>query len=308
MDNLRGVDLNLLVVLDALLGEAHVSRAAARLGLSQPAASAALDRLRHLFGDPLLLRGRGGMRLTPAAQALRPRLHAALASVRAVLDAPAPDLLVLRQDVRLVMADAPAALVVAALVPRLARTAPGLRPVLLPWRGAADAAERLERGEADLAASVLPPLGPAFRQEALGWQHYVVAMRPGHPAAGGGLEAWLAYGHVVVSGQGEAATLVDAALRARGLSRRVAAVVPSFLMVPPLLHGSDLLALVPAGCLPRDAPLHAMPPPLPVDGFRLGLAWHARRDGDPAVRHVAAEIRAVLDGAAPAEDCATHER
>ena len=69
--NLRAADLNLLVVLDALLDEAHVSRAAERVGLSQPAASSALERCRHLFGDPLLLRGRGRMRLTAKAQALR---------------------------------------------------------------------------------------------------------------------------------------------------------------------------------------------------------------------------------------------
>ena len=108
--NLRGVDLNLLVVLDALLEEAHVSRAAERLGLSQPATSSALDRCRHLFGDRLLERAAGSMRLTPKAEALRPRLKDALAGVVDVLAPPEVPLADLRQTVRLLMADNLAAL------------------------------------------------------------------------------------------------------------------------------------------------------------------------------------------------------
>ena len=98
--NLRGIDLNLLVVLDALLAEAHVSRAAERLGLSQPATSAALERCRHLFGDRLLERSAGGMRLTARAEALREPLAAALAAVAATLQAEPPPLAELTAAVR----------------------------------------------------------------------------------------------------------------------------------------------------------------------------------------------------------------
>ena len=299
MNDLRSVDLNLLVILDALLSEAHVTRAAARLGLSQPATSSALDRLRHLFGDRLLERGRGGMRLTPAAEALRPALAAALASVRAVLRPPAPDLATIRQTVRLVMADAPAA-ALAGLHKRLAASAPGITLAVLPWRGAADAVGQLTQGKADLVASVLPPLDPTlFRRAPLLQERYLVAMRRGHPAADGfDLGRWLAYPHAVVSGHGDAITPLDAVLAARGLSRRVGAVLPSFLMVPPLLLGSDLLAMLPATCVPRGspAPLATFPPPMAVDGFQLDLAWHARRDKDAVVRHVAVEIASVVEG------------
>lgn len=298
MNDLRTVDLNLLVVLDSLLDEAHVTRAATRLGLSQPAASSALDRLRALFGDALLERGRGGMRLTPAAEALRPPLKAALAAVRAVLHAPAPDLATVRQAVRLVMADTPAATIAAGLHARLAATAPGVTLVVLPWRGAAQALDQLARGEVELVASVLPPLDPAiFRRTALVEVHYLVAMRRGHPAAARfDLDRWLAYPHVVVSGRGEAVTPLDAELAARGLSRQVGIVVPSFLMVPPLLLGSDLIALLPSTCVPQDeaAPLIAFPPPVAAEGFRLDLAWHSRRDQDVVVCHVAGEIAAAL--------------
>ena len=203
MNDLRSVDLNLLVILEALLEEAHVTRAAARLRLSQPATSSALDRLRHLFNDPLLERGRGGMRLTPAAEALRPLLATALAAVRTALNGAASDLATVQQVVRLVIADAPAAAMLAGLHRRLSATAPGVTIAVLPWRGAADAVAQLARGEADLVASVLPPLDPAFRQTALLNERYVVAMRRGHPAAARfGLDQWLAFPHVVVSGRG----------------------------------------------------------------------------------------------------------
>ena len=162
--------------------------------------------------------------------------------------------------------------------------------------------DRLVRGEADLAASVLPPLGAPLRQTALLEEHYRVAMRRGHPAAEGfDLDRWLAHPHVVVSGRGSGATPLDAALAARGLSRRVGLVVPSFLMVPPLLLGSDLIAMLPSRCVPRDPafPLATRPPPLPVDGFRLDLAWHDRRDEDLVVRHVASAMMEALRPSPP---------
>ncbi|MBL6076457.1 LysR family transcriptional regulator [Belnapia sp. T18] len=295
VNGLRGIDLNLLVVLDALLEEAHVTRAARRLGLSQPAASNALDRLRHLFGDPLLERGRGGLRLTPLGEALRAPLGEALAALRDVLRRPGRNLATTRQTVRLLMADAPGVALLVTLQARLAHTAPGVTLALLPWAGAADALTRLHHGEADLVASVLPPLDPPLRQRRLLDETYCVVMRPGHPAAAEfDLARWLAFPHVVVSGHGGTETPLDAGLAARGLARRVGVVVPSFLMVPPLLAGSDLIAMLPTRCVPAGAALTVRPPPLPVEGFRLDLAWHDRRSGDPVVMHVAEAMAEAL--------------
>jgi DNA-binding transcriptional LysR family regulator len=296
MNDLRSVDLNLLVVLHALLEEAHVTRAAQRLGLSQPAASNALDRLRHLFGDPLLERGRGGLRLTPVAEALQAPLQEALAAVHGVLRRQAPNLATARQTVRLLMADAPATALLVALQAGLARTAPGVTLALLPWAGAAEALDRLHRGEVDLVVSVLPPLERPLRQRRLLEEQYLVAMRPGHPAAAAfDLARWLAYPHIVVSGHGGSETPLDAGLAALGLTRRVGVVVPSFLMVPPLLAGSDLIAMLPRRCVPSGAALTLRPPPLPVAGFRLDLAWHDRRSGDPVTMHVADAILEILE-------------
>ena len=297
MNDLRSVDLNLLVILDALLEEAHVSRAAVRLHLSQPATSNALERLRHLFGDRLLERGRGGMRLTPAAEALRLPLRDALGSIATLVRRGKTDLATMRQTVRMVIADALAAMLLPALHARLVRTAPGVTLAVLPWRGGTEAVRQLAAGEAELVASVLPTLEPTFRKVPLFDEHYVVAMRSDHPAAQAFcLQSWLHYPHVLVSGSGSATTGLDTALAAQGLSRRVSLVVPSFVMVLPLLSGSDLVALLPSRCVTPDvvAKLATFVPPVPVDGFRLDLAWHMRRDGDLVVRHVADEMRALM--------------
>ena len=297
MNDLRSVDLNLLVILDALLEEAHVSRAAIRLHLSQPATSSALERLRHLFGDRLLERGRGGMRLTPVAEALRLPLRDALGSIATLVRRGETDLATVRQTVRVVVADALAAMLLPALHARVVQTAPGVTLAVLPWRGGTEAVRQLAAGEVELVASVLPILNQAFCKVPLFDEHYVVAMRSDHPAAQGFcLRSWLECPHIVVSGNGSTTAGLDTALAAHGLSRQVGVVVPSFTMVLPLLFGSDLVALLPSRCVTPDVVvrLATFVPPVPIDSFRLDLAWHTRRDGDVVVRHVADGMRALL--------------
>lgn len=300
--NLRTVDLNLLVILDALLDEAHVSRAGERLGLSQPAASSALERCRHLFGDPLLLRGRGRMRLTAKAQALRRPLREILAQVTALLDPPEPDLTCLVRIVRVMTAELPPALVTGRVYERLRQTAPGLTLAILPWQGAQATLEALAQGRADLAISVFPTIDADFTRRELLRERYVVAMRGDHPAQDRfDLDCWLAFPHVLVSGRGETHGPLDEALARLGRKRHIGLVVPSFLSVPPLLLASDLIALLPSRTLPpEEADRFAIfEPPVAVEGFPLHLAWHRRSESDPAVQHVARLVEAVLGEAAP---------
>jgi DNA-binding transcriptional LysR family regulator len=289
--NLRAIDLNLLAVLDALLDEAHVTRAADRIGLSQPAASSALERCRHLFNDRLLERSPGGMRLTPKAQALREPLKQALAGIRLLVDQPVIDLHQLSQTVRMVVADQPASAFTSNLYRALSKTAPSVTLVILPWLGTADALGSLARGEVDLVASVFPVLEPMFRRRLLFDERYVVAMRHDHPAAAGfDLNRWLAYPHVLVSSQGSTYGALDEALQTLGRVRRIGLVVPSFLIVPPLLLDSDLIAMLPSRCLPAKGiqcdQFAVFEPPIAVEGFALHMAWHERRDDDLAVQHV----------------------
>lgn len=295
--NLRSIDLNLLVMLDALLDEAHVSRAAARLGLSQPATSQALDRCRHLFGDPLLERRAGGMQRTPKGEELRAPLKTVLAGASALMAPPEFDLRTVTRRVRITMADHPAITVVGALQSRLAASAPGVDLVIQPWHGATAAITALTRGDSDIAVSVIQTRDPAIRRIDLFHEHYVVLMRKGHPAADAfDLDHWLAHPHVLVSGRGETTSPLDDTLAALGRTRRVGIVVPSFLMVPPLVRDGDRFAMLPSRCLPRETmeAFVTLPPPIPAEGFPLHLAHHARSDRDPVVGHVVSLLRELM--------------
>jgi DNA-binding transcriptional LysR family regulator len=292
--NLRGIDLNLLVVLDALLDEAHVSRAAHRLNLSQPAVSSALQRCRDLFGDPLLERGRGGMTRTPLAETLRAPLRSILAEVETLLDPEEVPLDRIQRVVRITTADDPAALLACPLVERLAQTAPGITVAFRPWLGQDAVTRELLDGDTDLAIAVFDRETENVEIRTLFDAAYVVAMRKGHPAAAAfDLKAWLAWPHVVVSGRGDLRTPLDSRLAAMGHRRRVGLVVPSFLLVPPVLATTDLIAMLPRQTIAAQAKLDlaVFPPPVAIEGFTLSVAWHARQTPDRAVQHVGEIIR-----------------
>ena len=294
--NLRSFDLNLLVILDALLDEAHVSRAADRLGLTQPTTSVALQRCRHLFDDELLERGRGTMYLTSKAEALRMPLKSLLAGVVDLINPANVPLAEIRQTLRIaIITDYPALFVVGPLQQELQRTAPGIDIIIQPWHGTNAARTALLDGSSDLAFSIFPPSADDLHRQEVLVEHYVIAMRAGHPAAEAfSLEAWLAYPHVIVSGRGDIRTAVDTEFETRGLSRHVGFVVPTLQMVPTLLEGSDMMAMVPSRVMRNFGGLISFPPPIPIADFPMHLAWHRRRARDPGLQHVAAILGELL--------------
>jgi DNA-binding transcriptional LysR family regulator len=150
-------------------------------------------------------------------------------------------------------------------------------------------------GGIDIAISVFPDEDDDICREPLLTEHYVIALRPGHPAISGfDLDRWLAYPHIVVSSRGEARSPLDAELARRGKSRRVGLVVPSFSLVPELLRGSDMIAMLPTRVSAAASDIVALQPPISVAGFPLHLAWHRRQSKNAGLRHVAAVLARLL--------------
>jgi DNA-binding transcriptional LysR family regulator len=296
--NLRAVDLNLLVILDALLDERSVTRAAARLFLTQPAASHALDRLRALFADPLLERRGTTMALTAKAEELQAPVRAVLDDVRRLVrtrDIPLRDL---RATVHLAMADYPAAVVVPLLWARLQKTAPGLALVVHAWTDHTREQERLRRGEVGLALSTLPVPPDDIEREHVADEHYVGVTRKGHPLGRTPtLAQFVAYPHVLVSATGARTSPFDARLAERGQKRTVGISLPSFLAVPSVVLESDAIAMIPRSIARHWAPARPLAQfklPLDPGTFTVDLAWHKRRSHDVAVQAVRKALSAIV--------------
>lgn len=295
--NLRSFDLNLLVVLDALLDEAHVSRAAHHLNLTQPAVSNALQRCRALFDDPLLERKHGGMQRTPKAKALRAPIKSLLADLHCLLDPNEVPLAEVTQILRITASDDPTFLIAGALLAALEKSAPGVSLVFKPWIGNDAAARDLLNGDTDIAISVFPNEIEGLEKITLLDENYIVAMRHDHPASHEfNLDTWLAWPHILMSGKGELQAPLDAQLAKMGKQRRIAAVVPSFQVIPSLLAQTNNIAMVPQ----HGFDLHAHPalvgfePPIEVNGFPLHLASHIRQVNDRVIQYVIAEIRKIV--------------
>ncbi len=274
------IDLNLLESLEALLAERNVTRAARRLGLSQPALSAQLARLRTFFDDALLIPGRRGMTPTAKALELQEPLRAALDRLRGVVTANRSfDPLRARLTVRIAASDYVQVAVLLELALALRRSAPGVRIAIRSLDVPALEAQ-MERGDVDLAV-LTPELAPgALRRLPLFEERYVAVVRRGHPTLRRRLtlEQFARLEHVIVSPLGGGFTTpVDALLSARARKRSVVLSASSFLFVLETIRRSDMLALVPARLIGQsEGGVCVFEPPLPVKGFKIVMAWHDR--------------------------------
>jgi DNA-binding transcriptional LysR family regulator len=243
--NLKSLDLNLLVALDALLLEANVSRAAMRIGLSQPAASHALQRLRDLIGDPLLVRTGARMELTPRAQALRGPLAQVLDQVRGLFVPDEFDAASSERQFRLMMPDLAVELLMPPLMEKITRAAPHVRIDVVPWRGPAIFTTEFAR-TIDLVISIGNAFS-GFHRQRLYIDSDALAVRRGHPA-GAKLrkrDAFLNARHVAVIIRGQNEDLIDGWLRSKGIERRIALVVPGYIEALHVAARTDLVAFVP---------------------------------------------------------------
>jgi DNA-binding transcriptional LysR family regulator len=282
--DLRQADLNLLVMLNALLEERSVTRAAARLGMSQPAASRALSRLRRLFSDALLVDGPGGYLLTARAEEMRPLLRNILAGVGELLQANTFDPTQATGAVRLLMLDLEAAVLAPRLLSSLAAQAPLIDLEVVP--PGTRPFEALETDTVDALIGVVENAPAGIRKRRLYRDHFVTLMRAEHPATAKTLtlKRFLELDHVVVSITGIGRAWVDEKLARSGQQRRVKVRVPSFFAAVEIAARSDLVMTLPSSLARTAGDMRRfvmMPPPLDLDGLTMSLAWHARHQDSP---------------------------
>lgn len=284
--NLAALDLNLLVVLDALLAEKSVSGAARRLHVTQPAVSRALGKLRNWFGDPLLTRTRTGMAPTAMGLLLSTEVRGVIDRIQGFVERRESfEPMSAKRTFRLTMTDFPQQVVCAPLLGHLARRAPGIDVDVRPW--SLDFPDALESGALDAAVS--PPItaGPGLRSAELVRDELVLIVRRAHPLTrrkAVTLDDYCAVDHVQSAPNGRAGSVVDDILSARGLSRRVVLRLPSTLALPALVAGSDCCATVPRRLADSLAASHALailPLPFDAPSVSLTLVWHDRAQHDP---------------------------
>ncbi len=312
--NRSNIDLNLLAVLDALLAERNVTQAARRVHLSQPAASNALARLRHVFKDPLLVRGAGGLTLTPRAEELELPVRQAMMQIDAALNQRAVfDPATATDTFSIAASDGVEVALLPSLIARLRNEAPGIdlrfRPLpsvslaARPMRGDIVPEEELG-GDLDLALGFFPDPPQRLHARALFEGTFVCAVRKDHPAVKSklSLRQFLALSHVVVASRSQGwHGVVDAALAKRNLARHVALVVPQFTVVPYIIAQSDFIVTLPRGMAAMFARTFdiRLVEPLSLPEFAISQVWHERTHHSAAhqwLRSVIAELAVRLSG------------
>lgn len=310
--NFHTLDLNLLRVFDKLMSEGSLTRAAAALSMTQPAASHALKRLHDAVGEALFVRTAFGMKPTPRAEEVWPQVRGALASLQKAL---APDSFDPQTDetsFRVAMADATASTLAPPLVAAIetARALVNLRLMPITRR---DPRPMLDQGEVDLAvghfhdsitAIVASGEYATHRYTRLLDTHYVCVMRRGHPLARAtlDLESYCDAHHMLVSITGRPFGLADHTLSALGLKRRVVLTVNQFYTAGCVLLRSDLLSVLPERFIPATGVANQLVMrELPFDLGRVpvDMVWHLRKDLDPPHRWLRALVQQAAETSLP---------
>ncbi|MGI9383514.1 MAG: LysR family transcriptional regulator [Methyloligellaceae bacterium] len=297
--NLAGIDLNLLLVFDAVMSERHVTRAGQRIGMSQPAMSNALNRLRHHLEDELFVRGADGMRPTPRALELAEPIHSALAEIETALDPAVFEPATANRTFRIGTNDYAVTTLIPTLAARLGEEAPGVNIRTVPSAGRT--LEMLDDQEIDFGIAAFADIPERFDALSLIEDIFVVMMRRHHPLAKRPLTLgdYAAAKHLLVSPRGDGQGYVDTELRAHGLTRQIAVTINNFSSIPAILAASDLIVTTPKRVADIFAPLydfHTLPAPVPGphEFSTATLVWHRRLAGHPA--HV--WFRELLEGVA----------
>lgn len=281
------LDINLLLVFNAIFETKSVSRAAEQLGLGQPAVSTSLKRLRLVFADELFIRSSGAMQPTSRAVEIAPRLSAALAEIQGALTRAVFDPRSATRTFTIASTDYTTMVIVPGLMALIEAQAPCVDLRIVGY-DKGDVPGMVERSEIDLALGVFrrPPLQTV--RQLLCEEHFVGLARSGHPALHASqmtFADYLSAAHALVSVRRDAVGELDAVLLALGARRRIALTLPHMLALPAVLQSSDLIAAVPSRVATLDAcrSLQTFELPVAVKPWRIEMLWHPTARADPAI-------------------------
>lgn len=295
MSDMRTLDFNLLKAFVVLLDECNVSRAAQRLSVTQPAMSGILTRLRESFNDPLFVRVRHGMQPTERALQLGQTARRVLQEISSMLQPPTIEPENLSMTLRIAAMDYVQQIIALPLILRLRRLAPNVQVALLPVQGQS-IKTLFEQNKIDLALVSEQHLSHDIHRQMLYQEDYVCAMSHTHPMAGKALtlDQFCALPFAMLSyNGGEFHGVTDRALQKLGRQRKVMVSVNHISLLPQLMQGSDLVAVLPKHLAQRLPNVELQTPPIKIDGFTMMMAWHERTEQDPAyqwLRRVLQEV------------------
>jgi DNA-binding transcriptional LysR family regulator len=301
--NLGNLDFNLLKVLDALVTERNVTRAGKRLGRSQPAVSNALQRLRQLLGDDLLVRGSGGFVLTPRAEAIRAPLHEAIALMESCLtEEPQFDPSKASGVFRLSVPDRLSIALLPPLFARLQKLAPNMA-LQVQTADRQQALDLLEEDRTDLSLGSFGDKPRQLHSEKMMEDQLFCVFRRDHPILKRGtrfnIEAVLSFPHLVVSATGQRTAIFDDLLLRHGLRRHALVTVTNFTAVPQLLSHSDMVGVftkLAADVFHKSFALAKRPVPLDVGSIATNMVWHVRYDRDRKHAWLRDQIKSIYRG------------
>jgi DNA-binding transcriptional LysR family regulator len=283
--NLAELDLNLLMTLHALLEEGSVTRAGKKLGLSQSATSHALNRLRKLFDDPLLVRTSDGMIPTPRAENLLEPLRQILLDIKQLVQTPTFDPKTAQGTIQIVATDYATIVILPTVLKRIAEEAPHLNIECHHWRE--DTLEQLRSGVIDLAlGGQNPPDSSEFNFQQLFVEDFVSIVRADHPVTQSEftIEAFVAWSHALITVTNSRMGYIDTMLEKLGVKRRILLRLPHFLSAPLIVAKTDLILTLPrrlAMLFAKFANLSVLDPPVELDKFNYIQVWHKRRQHEP---------------------------
>ena len=282
--NLKSIDLNLLVALKALLEEKHVSRAAERVALSQPAMSRALARLRRLFQDDLLVRGTAGLCLTPRAIELKQPLQSILMDIQHILLEPSQEPADMKGEITIAARDYETVTVLPKMIEHITQCAPHLKITIVPING--DNLDPLEQLEVDFVLSATESHSATLCRKTLFQDDFVCLVAKNNPVLEQTftLEHYLGLKHCLITISGFGPGIVDLEPAKHNVQREVVVRIPQFLSVSHLIAHSELIVTLPRKLgviLCQQGDLRLLEVPLSIKPFPVFLYWHIKNQTNP---------------------------